>query len=211
MRYITRAGIVLEIRRIDRRLLDALAVPEPQPPTRPVETWGGLVEQVPVYADPSYRAAMLEYQLRYARDLMNILATGITVLDEDRARGRLQALEEVVGKQDNLALGFLRYGTTDIERAEIVELILYQSTVTQKAIDEASARFGYKWRGKPLIMWRIPMSHGERGKLGVEWKAANRSGLTWAQFCDLSGPEQSQHVAFWMLEDKLAYLLQQPN
>jgi hypothetical protein len=175
-----------------------------------VETWGGVKEEVPDYNDPGYRVAMLEYHLRYARDLMDVLAAGVTILNEDRARLSLQALEEVVGKQDDLALGLLR-GTTDFERAEIVELILYQSTVTQRAIDEAAARFGYKWRGKPLMTWHIPMSHGERGKLGVEWKAAHRSGLTWAQFCDLSGPEQSRHVAFWMLEDKLAYLLQQPN
>jgi len=209
MEYTTRDGIRLEVGRVERRLLDAVHIPEPVPPSRVVETWGGVEEEIPDRADPGYRIRLFDYHLHLGRELLDVLAQGLTIIDTDLARGRVAALEQVIGIQADLTTALLRYGITDAERAQVVELLLYQSTVTQRGIDEAAERFSYKWRGKPLMIWHVPGSHGERGKLGVEWKAANRSRIPWSQFCDLPGPEQSQHVAFWMLEDKLAYLLQQ--
>jgi len=208
MRYTTRAGVRLEVGRVDRRRLDEIYIPEPVPPTRTTESWGGVKEEIPDLNAPGYRVQLLDYHLRLARELLDVLAAGVTVLDVDVAQQKVAALETVVGKQPDLNSGFLRYGVTDAERAEIVELVLYQSTVTQRGMEEATARFAYKWRGKALQTWYIPLSHGERGRLAVEWRAAQRSGLTWSQFCDMSGQEQSQHVAFWMLEDRLSYLLQ---
>jgi hypothetical protein len=209
MEYVTRDGVRLEVGRVDRRELDAIYIPVPVPPSRVVETWGGVKEEIPDRDDPDYRIKLFDYHLRLGRELLDALALGLTIIDTDLARERIDALEQVIGKQDDLATGLLRYGISDAERVQVVELLLYQSTVTQRGIDEAAERFGYKWRGKPLTTWHIPGSHGERGKLAVEWRAANRSGIPWTQFCDLPGPEQSQHVAFWMLEDKLMYLLQQ--
>jgi len=208
MRYVTRDGIALEVGQVDRRRLDAVSLPAPTPPTRTVETWGGVSEQVPVYDDPGYRAALFNYHLRLGREILDVLAAGITLIDATVSVDKLAALEAVVGPQPHTATAILRYCIADDERAQIVETLLYNSTVTQRGIEEAAERFAYKWRDKQLLTWVVPNSHGERGILGVAWRAAQRSGLAWAQFCLLSGPEQSATVAFWLLEDKLAYLLQ---
>jgi hypothetical protein len=208
MRYTTRDGITLEVGRVARQALDAVALPAPTPPTRPVETWGGVIEQVPVYDDPGYRAALLEYHLRLGQETMAVLATGIKLTDPAASAAKIAALEFVIGPQAVDAATVLRYCIADDERAQIIETLLYNSTVTQRGIAEAAERFDYKWRDKPLLTWSVPVSHGERGMLGVAWNAARRSGLTWSQFCELSGSEQSAHVAFWLLEDKLSHLLQ---
>ena len=210
MEYITRDGLRIEVGRVNRRLLDAIAIPEPQPPLRDVETWGELVERVPVYDDPGYKMQLFEYRLRLWREQLNVLSAGIALPDAPEIRQQLDGLAHVIGDvQHNRKGAFLRYCLSDADRAVIVEQILYQSTVTQRGITEACAFFAYKWRGKPLEAWHTSGSNGERGMLAVEWRAAIRSGLTWERFSSLSGYEQSQHVAFWMLEDKLQALLSQ--
>ena len=208
MEYVTRDGITLEVGRVDRRRLDAVNLPAPTPPLRDVETWGGLTERVPVYDDPGYRAAMIGYHLQLGREILDVLANGIVLDDPAALSVKIAALKVVIGPQASDTVMVLRYCIADDERARIVETLLYNSTVTHRGIEEAAERFDYKWRGKPLMTWGTPLSHGERGILAVAWSAARRSGLTWTQFCMLSGPEQSAHVAFWMLEDKLSYLLQ---
>jgi hypothetical protein len=207
MRYTTRDGVAIEVGRVDRRCLDAIALPEPVPPTRKVETWGGEFEDVPVFDDPAYKAALLEYQLKLCREQTTVIAGGIAIENIEEARAAVVAIQEIFGAQPDIKTAYLRYCANDYDRAFIVGLVLYQSTVTNRGIAEACTRFAYKWHEKPLEAWGVPKSYGERGKLAVEWRAANRSGLTWEQFCALSGQEQSAHVAFWMLEDKLSYLV----
>lgn len=209
MHYVTRDGLHIDVGRVRRELLDNLNIAEPVPPLRDVETWGGVIEKVPVLDDARYLAELFDYRLRLWREQLDIIATGLTLPDSPQIAAQLAELAEVIGPVRTDKAGFLRYCLNDGDRAAIVAEVLYQSTVTQRGIDEAVARFGYKWRGQKLETWHVPVSYGERGKLAVEWKAAIRSLMTWAQFCDLTGPEQSAHVAFWMLEDKLNYLLAQ--
>ncbi|MBU1743223.1 MAG: hypothetical protein KKC37_16940, partial [Proteobacteria bacterium] len=136
------------------------------------------------------------------------IAGGITLPDSQNVKRALKSLSFAIHFTDEKA-AFLGYCLDDVDRAAIVDEILYQSTVTNRGIDEAVRRFAYEWRDKPLSTWSIPTSHGKRGKLAAEWNAAFRSGLTWAQFCGMPGSEQSAVVAFWALEDKLVYLLTQ--
>ena len=209
MQFVTRDGLHIEVGRVRRELLDNINIAEPAPPLRDVETWGGIVEKVPVLDDPHYRAELFDYRLRLWREQLNVIAEGLTLPESEQLTARLAELEEVVGAIPDKKIGFLRYFLDDDDRTALVSEVLYQSTVTQRAIEEATVRFGYKWRGQSLLTWAIQTSYGERGKLAVEWKAAIRSGMTWAKFCELSGQEQSAHVAFWMLEDRLNYLLSQ--
>jgi len=207
MEYVTRDGVRIEVGRVLRRFLDAIHIPAPVPPSRVVETWGGLAEDVPDYQDAGYQAQLFEYRLAMWRAHLDIIVDVVNFQLPEAQCERLAALQ-AIGVGDGTPKSYLRYGLAQDDQNAIVALVLYQSTVTQRGIDEAAARFAYKWRGKPLLTWYVPSSHGERGQLALEWRAAIRSGLTWAQFCTLPGPEQSQHVAFWLLEDKLAYLLQ---
>ena len=209
MEFITREGLRIEVGSVHRDRLDSISILEPVPPLRDVETWGGLVEKVPVLDDPHYLAELFDYRLRLWREQLDIISDGLTLPDDAQIEAQLDALRDVIENMPDTKTGFLRYCLDDSDRARLVEQVLYQSTVTQRGIDEAVTRFGYKWRGQKLETWNVPVSYGERGKLAVEWKAAIKSGVTWAQFCNLSGKEQSAHVAFWMLEDKLNYLLSQ--
>ena len=206
MRYTTRAGLVLDIGRIDRRLLDALAVPEPQPPTRPVETWGGLVEQVPVYADPSYRRAIQKWRTTVWRKKLKVISTALSF---DLPANNDMAALQAIGLAQNTHADYLRLNVCAADQVSIVDEIYYQSTVTARGIAEAAERFNYTWRDKPLEAWAVGYSPGKRGILAVDYRASMRSGMTWPQFCELTGPEQSAIVAFWNLEDRLSWLVLQ--
>jgi len=209
MEYTARDGVVITVGRVDRRQLDAVYLPQPQPPLREVETWGGITEKIPVYDDPVYAASLFQWRLRIWREQLAIIAAAVELPDDTRIAGVTEALRHVWPRLSAKQV-YLEQVLDNDDRARIVEEILYRSTVTVRGVTEATERFGYTWRDKPLLTWHAAVSHGARGQLGVEWRAAIRSGLTWTQFCALDGREQSAHVAFWMLEDKLHYLLQTP-
>jgi len=210
MRYVTRAGVVLEIGRVDRRALDALHVPEPTPPTRPVETWGGVVENVPDRQNSAYQQVLYEWRVTVWRTQLRAIAPALTVALDAAQRQHLDALR-AIGLGDGTPSDFLRLLVDTPDQAAIVEAVYYQSTVTARGIAEAAERLAYTWRGRPLQTWAVGYTHGQRGALAVDMQAAFRSGLTWTQFCDLDGPTQSAHVAFWNLEDKLNWLVQSGN
>ncbi len=208
MNFVTREGHALQLERVDRRLLDALVLPAPQPPTRQVETWGGLLEAAPIHDDPDYQAQLFQHKLKLYNAQLNILAGGVTlppVLQQQFAA--LQAVIPARGLP--AAVVALRYILNVPDRTAVVEELLYLSTVTIRGIQEAQARLNYSWRGKPLRMWGVGASPGRRGQLAIDFTAAVRSGLTWSQFCQLPGAEQSLHVAYWDAENRLNYLLQQ--
>jgi len=207
MQYTTRGGWSAELSRIDRRDLDALVVAAPSPPLRTVESWGGVVEQLPIYDDPKYQAQLLAHKINLQHSQTLIIAGGLQL----PAAKRLEAetLRKIVPSRDlTVEAVALRYLLQDDDRNAIIAHILYLSTVTDRGIKEAITRFNYSWRDKPLDTFGVGMSHGRRGQLAVDFRAAVRSGLTWSQFCDLPGYEQSMHVAYWLLEDRLNYLLQ---
>ena len=207
MHYTTRGGWGLELARVDRRALDALVTPAPAPPLRAVETWGGVIEQVPLYDDSAYQARLFAHRLELYHGQLAIIAGGLVLPAAQLAEA--EGLRAVLPRRPQSAAAIsLRYLLDDHDRAAVIAEVLYLSLVTERGIKEAVARLGYTWRGKPLDPWGVGVSHGSRGQLAVDFRAAVRSGLTWGAFCDLPGPEQSMHVAYWSLEDRLNYLLQ---
>lgn len=205
MRIPTAGGWAVTVARVDRRRLDDLIKPAPQPPTRTVTSWGGVAEEVPVYDDPAYQRALFAYRRDYHRARLALIAEGLSYPAAQQAR--IDALVAVFRNQDPRLL-CLQYVLGNNDRQKVVQGILYLSTVTQRGINEAVAKLDYTWRGRPLLEWGTGGAPGRRGQLAVDFRAATRSGLTWGEFCDLPGPEQSMHVAYWTLEDHLGYLLQ---
>ena len=208
MDFITREGLRIKVGRVDRRLLDNIDVPEPAPPLKQVETWGGLVESLPVFDDPAYQRAMQRWRADVWRANLDVIVAALGfVIPKDSG---LDALREI-GMGNGTQADYLRFNVCAIEQTQLVELVYYNSTVTQRGIVEAEARFGYEWRDKPLSAWAVGYTPGKRGGLAVDYRAAFRSGLTWDEFCAQSGPDQSALVAFWMLEDRLGWLLNNEN
>jgi hypothetical protein len=175
-----------------------------------VETWGGVKEEVPDFKDASYKRRLHDYRVRLWRERVGVISAGLTFTLPTTTQSQLEAIR-AIGLGGGTDADYLRLMIAEYDQARVVEMLFYLSTVTVRGIDEAVERLEYTWRGKPVTAWSIGYTPGKRGALGVDMRTAVRSGLTWNQFCDLSGPEQSQHVAFWMLEDRLGWLVDNGN
>ena len=208
MVYTTSGGVVIEVGRVNRTDLDNIFIPEPVPPTRRVPIFSAPgaqeYEDVPVWDDVTYQRMVADWRLRIFAEQWHIIAPALTVTNADIAEA--QALQ-AAGLGDGTALDWLHYTAARRDQLAIVELVMYNSTVTERGIAEAEARFGYTWRGKPLSAWSVSYTPGQRGLLAADYRAAFRSQLTWSAFCALPGQEQSALVAFWALEDRLTYLV----
>ena len=205
MEYVTSGGVKVSIGRVDRRVLDAIDIQKPQPPTREADSWGDITAQVPIWDDPDYARQLSDWRVGLFKEEWFTIAPALdpqgVAIEEARA---LQA----AGFGEGRIIDVLRYTLTERDQIQIVSAVYYQSTVTDQAVFEAEERFGYTWLDKPVSSWSMKYAPGQRGQLAVHWRAALRSRLTWEQFCALPGPEQSTHVAFWSLEDQMSYLLQ---
>lgn len=208
MRYVTRDGVEIEVGRVDRRRLDRISLPEPAPPTHSVETWGGIVEQVPDYNNASYIRSFHKWRTNTLRENLKVIIDALEFAIPDSFLEEQKALN-AIGIGDGTKADYLRHGINERDQVNIIALVHYQSTVTVRGVVEAEKSLNYTWRGKPLSSWSIGYSYGKRGQLGVDIHTALRSGLRWSEFCELSGQEQSQLVAFWNLEDSLQWLLSQ--
>ena len=210
MRYVTRDGVRIEVGRVLRRFLDAIYIPAPVPPSRVVETWGGLAEDVPDYQDAGYQAQRRDWTIQLRRAHLNAIIGVLAFHLPEAQKAELNALR-AVGIGSGQDVDYILFCLDAVEQDALINLVFYQSTVTQRGIDEAAARLNYTWRGKPLAAWAVGYSPGMRGQMALDMRAAIRSGLKWQEFCTLPGPEQSQHVAFWLLEDRLMWLVNNGN
>jgi hypothetical protein len=194
---------------VDRRLIDRLRLnrEEPKPPVRIVEAWGDIEEEIPILDDPDYQAEMMTYHLWLAKEQATVIAGAVEPLDE----GKIDWTE--LFELGNLGLeipdpkvGLLCYLLSDHDRANVVALVLYHSTVTARGVAEAERAFGVKWLHKPVVAWRVPSVPAE---LSLEFEArrvARLYGYSWPQFCELTGPEQSAVVCHHRISNKLAWL-----
>jgi hypothetical protein len=165
-----------------------------------------VVEQVPVYDEPGYRTALRQWRGAIWRAQLDIIADGLTFTLSDAVQAELAAVRAIGMRCDGTDRDYLRFCVGKADQIALVEAVYYASTVTPQGIAEAAQRLDYTWRGKPVTAWAVGYTHGKRGDLGVDMRAALRSHLTWAQFCALPGPEQSTLVAFWLLEERLSWL-----
>jgi len=214
MEYVTSRGLRLEVGRVPRERIDAFNIehPPPEPPTREVETFGGIMEDVPVLDDPGYMRAMYDYYIDAGRAQIELVADAVEVSDLERYQSELQELRTigiVDGDEDGKAALLYHVLLNDAELADVVELVLYQSTVTQRGIREAEEAFSVTWAGKPVTAWRVPGTPGRVGRLFEDRQAARLNGYTWRDFRRLPGPEQSACVALIRIGNRLEWLRQQ--
>lgn len=211
MRYITSAGVVLEIVRIDRRVIDRYSVsqPAPQPPVREVVVLGGGVEEVPVLDDPDYQAAMQEYRVSMALEQLNILAHSVLIVEPADWRRDPRVLEmHDLGISTDSTIEYLQniaLGSRD-DLVSVVEETLYLSTVTERGLDEAYAAFDARWKGIPLEQYRITGGDARMSAVLQARLAATEQHLSWQEFCSLTGPEQSEVVAQYAILAKIKWL-----
>ena len=211
MDYKTRGGhLVISVGRVPRQRIDRFAVelPAPEPPTKAVEVWGEIQEEVPDYGDPGYQAALGRYWFELGKRHVDLIAPAVT-LPPSADFGELTELREIgLGVNDAGSVAdFLRYVISDADLQAVVGLVLYQSTVTDRGLAEASARYNVTWDGRRLsALTTLGKSPGFYGPEFEARRAAQFVHREWEAFCELSGQEQSDIVAFYRLNASLAWL-----
>ena len=210
MEYTTRGGYLLDIGRIPRQMIDQFIAdrPMPEPPTKTVEVWGDIPEEIPDYDDPGYQKKLNRYWLELGKQHVALIADAVT-LPENVDFGELAELYEIglVTDKTGSVADFLRYVVCDDDAQEIASLVLYNSTVTDRGLWEASERYNVTWGGKRLTAFiTLGKSAGMYGPEFEARRASQFSGKGWEAFCELPGMEQSAIVAFYRLNNSLAWL-----
>lgn len=206
--YTTTDGIELLINRVHRAAIDKFlaAHPEPEPPSRKVEIWGGVTEDVPEYNDPAYQQKVSTHRLLLGNDQIDLIAPAIKVVSDVKPIDRelLTLLDiKVVDEYVTLRYGVLA-DLKDLER--VVESVLYNSTVTPTGIREAQDAMNVLWMDMEVTAYRQPSVPARFSAMFRDRKAAQFCGYSWSSFCELTGPEQSECVAFHLLSQTLEYL-----
>lgn len=204
--YTTKSGVVLQIGRVARERIDRLATKHvlPEPPTRMVEVFGGIEEEIPILDDPDYLAAMQEYHLLLGQEQVALLADAVTFAELDEL-DELRALGLIEDDAD-----LLQYVLADeAELAEVIGEVLYESTVTERGIAEANAAFAVTWHERPVEAWHVPGTPGRYSAMYEARMAAQDSSYHWREFCAMGGSEQSTVVAFFRLKGRLEWLQMQ--
>ena len=208
-KYLTEQGYKLQLGSVDRRQIDRLKLgrEEPTPPVRIVMAWGDIEEEIPILDDPVYQSAMMQYHLWLAKEQAVVIADVVKPFDNGAIDWQeLFELKELGLEFVDANVGLLCYLLSDQDRANVVALVLYHSTVTVRGISEAEQAYGVKWLDKPVAAWRVPSIPAE---ISLEFEArrvAKASGYSWPEFCQLTGPEQSAEVCHYRISNKLAWL-----
>jgi len=212
MEYITTDGTRLEVGRVPREKIDNFIAsrPPPEPPTKEVEVFGGDKEAMPILDDPGYLADMQRYYIAFGHDQVNLIADAVRGAS-DEPLAELEELREIGlgdGDEHTAWLRHIALGR-DADLGNVVELVLYQSTVTEQGIAEAARTFAVTWMDKPVLSLGLPGSPGRYGAAFEARKAAQFSQYSWPEFAALPGPEQSAVVAFYRLSTRLEWLANQ--
>jgi len=210
--YITRGGIRLTLGRIPRGIIDGFTAHNrpPQPPKRPPDgdVWGGVDDEdwIEDVSDPAYLAALQKYHVGLFNRQVSLIADAIQV---DVCETELSELYKLGMPKTNAKLDYLRFialGAVQ-DMAEVTVLVLYNSTVTQRGIDEAIPMFEMDWRGLPVAEWHVDNAPARYNLVFESRIAARKANLTWEQFCEMTGPQQSVEVAVTRLENRLQWLM----
>ena len=214
--YTTGAGVRLETGRLPRREIDEFlsAEPLPEPPMRQAEAFGGIVEEVPVLDDPTYLAELQTYYTRLGDEQIDLIAEAVEITEMPEREAALAEMEDLraigLAEGDDRATWLRHIVLADNEDlANVVEQVLYNSTVTERGIAEATRAFGVTWMGQPVTTWHVPRVPGRYNQQFEDRKAQRRGGYTWREFCALPGWEQSAEVAFYRLSTRLEWLMSQ--
>ena len=206
MNYTTQNGYDLTLGRIPRVTVDQFIVnhPMPVPPMRAVPVFGGVDEDIPDTEDPEYQAEYGRWINKFGNAQVGLILPAIE-FEIDQRFLDLQEISEFTIEQCVRSF-VLEYGN---DFTNVVNLVLYNSTVTQQAIDEAMTLFGVTWYDQDVAKIITKQSPGKYRSLFESREAARFANYSWHEFCELSGPEQSAIVAHYRLEKKLQWLMSQ--
>lgn len=210
--YTTKNGVRLEIGRIPRQAIDRFVVahPMPEPPMRKQAAFGGIEEDVPILDDPGFQRAMMDYYVEMGHDQVDLIAEAVEIVGDIEMllveAGELREAGIVEDEAD--LLRYIVLGNTN-DLAAVVGEVFYQSTVTERGIDEAKETFGVTWAGQGVETWHVAGTPGRYKQMFQDRLAAKFDGYNWTEFCELSGPQQSGVVAFYRLNNRLEALMAQ--
>ena len=204
MNYITKSGYDLILGRIPRESVDNFVMkhPLPVPPTRAVPVFGGIEEMEPDENDPEYQQKLRKWLLDFGDAQISLILPAIEFeIDE-----KLEDLQEISDFTiEQCVRSFVLEDQDDF--TNVINTVLYNSTVTQQAIDEAGALFNVTWYETDLLAKVLPPSPAKYGMVYESREAARFANYSWHNFCGLTGQEQSAIVAHFRLEKKLRWLM----
>lgn len=208
--YKTSTGVTLEIVRIHRSLIDTYARdnPVPEPPTKEVQVFGGVLERVEDKEDPAYLAQLMTYNLQMANLEFGLIVQAVRIMDPNWSADPRIAEMTSIGMDADSAPLYLRYIALSVE-ADLVHVmreVQYLSTVTDRGIQEAMQAFSIEWHGVPLQKHRSPPGKLRASLYYQARVAATDLGITWDDFCELPGPLQSTAMAQHQCKMKIEYL-----
>ena len=211
------AGVRLEVGRVPRQLIDRFIAkhPEPEPPERKaselgVEVWGDEDQLIKVHGDLDYLRQKAEWHASFGMEMFALLVEAVEIPAQATEEAEAEALDLValgiVAGVDELTLIANVLASSKEDLNEIVELVLYNSTVTIRGLVEAAQAYNVRWRGK-----KVPVVEAATGPLKCSGEfgdrlAAQWNGYRWPDFCELPGPEQSEVVAAYRYHNKLQEL-----
>jgi hypothetical protein len=172
--------------------------------------FGDVEEDVPVLDDPAYQRELMRYYIRFGRDQVDLITPAVQI-EGDEPLAELEELRALGLAEGGGHADLLRHVVlgSDEDLGEVVGLVMYQSTVTERGITEAAQSFQVTWAGQDVMSWGVPGSQGQYGALFEARKAARFAGYSWTEFEALDGPEQSAAVAFYRLNARLEWLMSQ--
>jgi len=216
--YAPISGLRLGIGRLARREIDAFIGkrPIPKPPVRSaadlgIPIFGGAVaeadELLPIWDDPAFLADMLKHRVQMFEEELDLVAPAISLLDEPDPESIMSLEEAGLLRPGNMADLLRHIVLNDAEIVAVIELVFYNSTVTPRGLREAEARFDVQWDDLRLNVMEIGEKRAQASSLFSSKKTARDAGLAWEEFCNLTGPEQSEEVAFSILSTRLECLM----
>lgn len=208
-------GTRLMVGRIPRHLIDALEnrYPRPIPPmvkasSIGVEVWGDEDELVPHEKDRAYLADLYQWNVDIGREQIALIAQAVTIPEDTFAKAmvELEEMRSLSIVDDESVASALRYILlpSDEDTNAVVELVMYQSTVTLRGMAEAAERFGVTHRNRPVTLF----GSGKTGDTFANQEFNDRIAAQWAHcdwrdFCELPGPEQSAIAALYRIKSRI--------
>ena len=214
-------GTCLILGRVPRSQIDGFLAenPEPEAPMKRAEELGVKIwalpdEKLPDRKDPTYVAELIKWRQDFSRKMFSLLGEAITVPLDDYMRAGKEFVElrrsgvAVEGYTEKASVLLSSVLGADVDFDAVCELVQYNSTVTLRGLVEAAKAYNVRIRGR-----KVPVAVlGESGKAtanGVysDRVAAQWARYRWADFCELTGPEQSAEVALFRISRRLERLM----
>lgn len=212
------AGTVLEVGRIPRQAIDRFIGdhPEPDVPKRPadelgVEVWADPHQLMDDLHDPGYVEAKAAWDEAFGQELFDLLVEAVSVPEGVKEEAEIE-LEDLLslallpsGSKASLMSAVLLSSREDLEA--IVDLVMYNSTVTVRGLVKAARLYGVHRDGK-----KVPVLEDGKGKVTANGAFGDRMAMVWygmtdwETFCALPGPQQSEIVALYRYKVKLEEL-----